>query len=146
MKAQFVYENLDFERGQDPKKGMNIGMQKAIDSILKDFLEYDANEDRFIILSINIYDGYGAEFVIDLIYGDSEEADNKEFDNLKKLMKKFELDVIFDMEDTKTIYNDHGVISMVFPFRDPLKGLFKNVSYLYDPNASDVRVNNITSI
>lgn len=25
MKAQFVYENLDFERGKDPKKSMDIG-------------------------------------------------------------------------------------------------------------------------
>jgi len=25
MKAKFVYESLDFERGQDPKKAMGIG-------------------------------------------------------------------------------------------------------------------------
>ncbi len=25
MKAQFVYENLDFERGQDPKDAMELG-------------------------------------------------------------------------------------------------------------------------
>jgi ankyrin repeat protein len=30
MKAQFVYENLSFERGQDPKKVMGIGMEEQI--------------------------------------------------------------------------------------------------------------------
>ena len=29
MKAQFVYETLDFERGQDPKKAMDLGLINA---------------------------------------------------------------------------------------------------------------------
>jgi len=28
MKAQFVYEKLDFERGKDPKEAMNIGQKE----------------------------------------------------------------------------------------------------------------------
>ena len=28
MKAQFIYENLDFERGIDPKQSMGIGVGK----------------------------------------------------------------------------------------------------------------------
>jgi hypothetical protein len=36
MKAQFVYESLDFERGLDPKEAMGIGMPnlKAVDPII----------------------------------------------------------------------------------------------------------------
>jgi hypothetical protein len=35
MKAQFVYEALDFERGMDPKSSMEIGMEGKLKSWLK---------------------------------------------------------------------------------------------------------------
>lgn len=36
MRAQFVYENLSFERGQDPKKVMGIGMEEQIKKAMED--------------------------------------------------------------------------------------------------------------
>jgi hypothetical protein len=30
MRAQFVNENIKFERGQDPKKGLNVGMDRKL--------------------------------------------------------------------------------------------------------------------
>jgi hypothetical protein len=33
MKAQFVYETLDFERGMDPKASMEIGMEGKLRSL-----------------------------------------------------------------------------------------------------------------
>jgi hypothetical protein len=33
MKAQFVYENLDFERGLDPKTSLGIGKVKILEKI-----------------------------------------------------------------------------------------------------------------
>jgi hypothetical protein len=35
MKAQYVYENISFERGQDPKKILRIGKIGVLDNITK---------------------------------------------------------------------------------------------------------------
>jgi len=35
MKAQFVYENLDFERGIDPREAMDIGMEGRLKNWLR---------------------------------------------------------------------------------------------------------------
>ena len=42
MRAQFVYENLNFERGKDPKEAMNIGIWKH--KIIKKAMEKMAND------------------------------------------------------------------------------------------------------
>lgn len=45
MKAQFVYENLDFERGQDPKTSMGIGSVATIVQRAKD-QGYDVDKNN----------------------------------------------------------------------------------------------------
>lgn len=54
MKAQFVYENLDFERAQDPKKSMGIGQAalygKEIEKAFVDFLQYVAGMNNYSAL------------------------------------------------------------------------------------------------
>jgi hypothetical protein len=64
MKAKFVYENVHFERGQDPKDSMRIGRSVKI----RELIEKEAWEGRAIDLSsynwdyeyVNFsgYDGY----------------------------------------------------------------------------------------
>ncbi len=48
MKAQFIYENLDFERGIDPKHSIGIGKRALIDRWFEEWApdaeyEVDAN-------------------------------------------------------------------------------------------------------
>lgn len=40
MKAQFVYENLDFERGKDPKTSIGVGVEKFIRDQIKRNIKY----------------------------------------------------------------------------------------------------------
>jgi hypothetical protein len=35
MKAQYVYENVRFERGMDPKRGLDIGLRREIEKNLQ---------------------------------------------------------------------------------------------------------------
>ena len=56
MKAQFVYENMDFERGQDPKETIGIGKKAQIDEWFEEWApdaEYVINPD----LSIEVKEG-----------------------------------------------------------------------------------------
>ena len=51
MRAQFVYENVHFERGKDPKRAMDIGLLSKLRDLLndpdyKDWFEDVLNEDR----------------------------------------------------------------------------------------------------
>ena len=48
MKAQFVYERLDFERGKDPKRALDIGMPEIeILNKIQPFLDkYNFREER----------------------------------------------------------------------------------------------------
>lgn len=41
MKAKFVYENLDFERNQDPKKALRIGkwIEIELEEVMKDLVD-----------------------------------------------------------------------------------------------------------
>ncbi len=41
MKAQFVFENIDFERGQDPKKAMGLGPEDMIWNWANEFPEME---------------------------------------------------------------------------------------------------------
>lgn len=33
MKAQYVYENINFERGRDPKKSLEIGLESLYNNL-----------------------------------------------------------------------------------------------------------------
>lgn len=137
MRAQFIYENLDFERNQNPKKSIDIGIRKTIEEKIKRLLEHDGKEGIFI-LSINIYDGDGAEFVVD-------DMDGGEWGSLVRLIKLFDLDTFFDLENNKEIYNNSGVLSYAIPFYENFQGLFKNVIYLYEPSSGSVKTQPITN-
>ena len=41
LKAQFVYENMDFERGKDPKDTLQIGrwMERKIKDVMEEFVQ-----------------------------------------------------------------------------------------------------------
>jgi hypothetical protein len=48
MKAQKIYEKLDFERGQDPKAAMEIGQakdKKKLIALMSDPKKFPSNED-----------------------------------------------------------------------------------------------------
>lgn len=66
MKAKKIYENIDFERGRDPKDQMEIGITYQFQKAIEDFLLRDAN-DSFIINSIAFpeYAGSRIDFVVD---------------------------------------------------------------------------------
>ncbi len=59
MKAQFVYETLDFERGRDPKETMNIGkrtlIKKWFDSVDVSPDEYTIDKDLNITVKKSLY-------------------------------------------------------------------------------------------
>jgi hypothetical protein len=38
MKAQFIYENLDFERGRDPKESIGLGLYEVIKNGMRQLL------------------------------------------------------------------------------------------------------------
>ncbi len=49
MKAQFIYENLNFERGKDPKEAMDLGLGKKLEGYsLKEYDEYYGMSDMAI--------------------------------------------------------------------------------------------------
>ena len=39
MKAQFVFENIDFQRGKDPKSTLGIGLIETIESLIDEYAE-----------------------------------------------------------------------------------------------------------
>ena len=45
MKAQFISENLNFERGKDPKSTMGIGMQEKLEKAMEDDAWHYSNDD-----------------------------------------------------------------------------------------------------
>ena len=54
MKAQFVYENIEFERGLEPKQALSLGRRALIK---KWFDDLDISPDRYVInpdLSIEV--------------------------------------------------------------------------------------------
>ena len=58
MKAQFVYEALEFERGRDPRSSMGVGITKKIGEIIDHYRELDSAED-----SARLYIALGVELV-----------------------------------------------------------------------------------
>ncbi len=46
MEAKFIYETLDFERGLDPKKSMNIGMDAKLDAWIQNNYGVKASNDK----------------------------------------------------------------------------------------------------
>ena len=55
MKAQYVFENMRFERGQDPKSSMGIGKRALIK---KRFDDLDISPDEYTIDNkLNIFFG-----------------------------------------------------------------------------------------
>ncbi len=65
MRAQFIYENINFERGKDPIKSMGAGLTKAIRNRISNFHDFSGfeyiyydQEDKEIIVG---YDGYKSE-------------------------------------------------------------------------------------
>ena len=39
MKAQFVYENMDFERGKDPKEILRIGISSKLSEVIPEIID-----------------------------------------------------------------------------------------------------------
>jgi hypothetical protein len=62
MKAQFVSENISFQKGQDPKETMRIGKAGKIDRIIND-------ENEFFDLIVNIDQALGSAMEIYLPIG-----------------------------------------------------------------------------
>ena len=53
MRAKRVYENIEFERGKDPKSAMDIGPKKAFKNKIRDLFLYDEAQDQNTFLIYN---------------------------------------------------------------------------------------------
>ena len=120
MKAQFVYENLDFERGMDPKTAMDIGISNKITPLkfnravayiidgmteLEDYMDSSPEEEGFSSLS------------------------TKDISEIKRLARY--LDQKIRIGDT---YDDYQ-----FYDEDEMDDMINNLSgpYIYDYNKSE---------
>jgi hypothetical protein len=139
-----LQESINFERGQDPRKAMDIGLSKVVDSKLREILEEDGN-DRFFILSINFYNGDGVEFVLDDIYDikdiEDEDEGKSERDDLEEILREKELDKVFDIGEG-TSQHSGGVISVVYPVKKGLEGIITDSIYVWVPSKGEVEVKN----
>lgn len=140
MHARFVYEAIEFERGKDPKRSMDIGLSKAVVQKLEEILKEDG-EDELFILSINFYDGDGVEFVVDEIYEPEEDYEDgkSERDRLEEILRGRELDKIFNINKGMSQHQS-GVIRIIYPFKEGLEGTISDSVYLWDPSEEKIKV------
>jgi hypothetical protein len=76
MKAQFVYESLDFERGRDPKEAMGIGREAILNDIWGAILSSTSSlsgiSDRIPIS----YEEYQGLYILIADFPDSNDDDS----------------------------------------------------------------------
>jgi len=87
-------ENINFERGIDPKNIMDIGMKKQVPILFEKLLRYDWNEGFNFILDIKTSpDGDSIEILCD----NTDRSRKEEVAYIKDLFKKFNLEKIVDI-------------------------------------------------
>lgn len=95
MRALYVYENVSFKRGQDPKKSMDIGRLSRGPELFTDFYEYVNKKKPYGLDIAGLNSGHywnnkkeKLEVALSIdIYG------KKVTENFTKLLKEFNLDL-----------------------------------------------------
>lgn len=108
MKAQFVSENMDFERGVDPKKTMGVGM------LNKDISDYNKKqlEDYFID-------------ILPLLFPDVKDFRELLLNRADGYLNSKSTDIVFNFSENKLI--DYKFIRTFNPYKlysDYIRGLY----------------------
>ena len=116
MRAQFVYENINFERGEDPKRSMSIGKYRNYRKKITINTEEELIEALIQLLPL-ILDT--KEIPKDIINGSTfEKINNKYFNKIRDYVLQYFIGYIY--------------------FVDPLFTKLKDMGFPYDKESHDV--------
>lgn len=105
----YLKESVNFERGVEPKKSMEVGMTKVLSQIIEELLKFD-EKFQDILREIRFYRD-GVEFACSV--DRSKLSDKQRADYIRELIEKFGLDSFIVLRPVK-LYRPMGMANFIF--------------------------------